>query len=288
VSKYNRIIRTGVRRSQPTGIDVQGTQDLDTTTMQVDEVIPAAKEVDGSDGSDGSGGGDGGDGGDDDGSGIVNEGVEGKNEDFMMDLLIDEAREAMEQDEAEAVKQAAAANQRPQWERGPSVLAERQAPLDAHERRASQSLRFTQNADGERIVAAVQRPDPMGSQSPMYWESVLSGGAAAVVAAAGNSRSSLSVSSEAGSSAKPAARDRGELETASSSVRKQLSQRQQVNQRKAMRKKSEARELREMNVFLDEIDEEIDEATPEGTKRKYGPIQDDFEVCLFISLFSFT
>lgn len=237
--------------------------------MQMDEVIPT-NEV----GSSGSGNRDGGDGGDDDG--IVNEGDESKNEDMIMDLLMDESREQMEQDEAVAEEKAAVANQRPQWERGSSVLAERQAPIDVHERHASQSLHFTQNADGERIVAAVQRPGLMGPQSLMHGGSVLSGATAA------NSRNSLVSEVEPG--AKPAARNHSELKAASSSlVSKQLSRRQQVNQRKAMRRESEIKEKREMNIFMDAIDEEIDEATPEGTKKKYGPIQDDFEVHLPIS-----
>jgi hypothetical protein len=264
------------------GIDTQGIQDLETAMMQVDEVIPV-KEVSGGSGSSGGGTRDGGNEGDSDG--IVNEGVESKNEDVMMDLLIDEAKEKMEQDEAEEEEEAAAANRRPQWERGSSVLAERQAPLDAHERDANQALLFTQNTDGERILAAVQRPGLVGPQSLMHWESVLSGGA---VTTAGNSRNSPA--GEVGPSAKPAARDHGELKAALSPICKQLSQRQQVNQRKAMRKKSEAQEQREMNIFLDEIDEEINEATPEGTKNKYRPIQDDFEVCTSspTSLFSFS
>jgi hypothetical protein len=81
----------------------------------------------------------------------------------------------MEQDEAEAEEEMIAANQHPRWGFGSSVLAERHTPMNAHEGRAGQSLRFTQNADGERIVAAVQRPDSMGSQSPMRWELILSG-----------------------------------------------------------------------------------------------------------------
>jgi hypothetical protein len=250
------------KRSQSMEINAQRTQNLETA-VQMNEII----EVN----SIGSGIRNEHNGGDDGGS--VNEDIEDKNEDLMMDLLINEAREEMEQDEAEVEGEVIAANQRPQWERGSSVLAERQAPMDAHEGGASQSLRFIQNADGKRIVAAVQRPGPAGPQSPMHWELVLSG-----ATEAGNSDNSAG---EMRSNARPAARNRGELKT-SSSVYTQLSQRQQVNQRKAMRKESEVRELREMNIFLDEIDEEIDEATPEGTKKKYRPIQDDFEVHLYL------
>jgi len=198
-------------------INAQRTQDLETM-IQMNDVI----EINSGD----SGIRNGDNGEDDDGN--VNENIEGENDDLMMDLLIDEAREKMEQDEAEAEEEAIAANQRPRWERGSSILAERHAPMDAHEGCASQSLHFTQNADGERIVAAVQRPGPMGPQSPMHWELVLSG-----ATEAGN----LPIS-EARPSARPAARNHGEFK-ASSSVSKQLSLRQQVNQRKAMRKENE-------------------------------------------------
>jgi hypothetical protein len=37
-----------------------------------------------------------------------------------------------------------------------------------------------------------------------------------------------------------------------------------------------------MNDFLDQLDQEIDDATPVGTKNKYRPIQDDFEVIFLI------
>ena len=108
----------------------------------------------------------------DDDSGIDN--IENGEEDTMMDVLMSEALKEMEsQDDTEAEMPAEGVHQRPQWERGSSILVERQAILDAHERSANQSLRFTENADGEQIIATVQRPQAR-SQSKGNWESVLS------------------------------------------------------------------------------------------------------------------
>ena len=57
-----------------------------------------------------------------------------------------------------------------------------------------------------------------------------------------------------------------------------LSVRQQVNLIQQERQEREVQQRQNMNDFLDELDQEIDDATPVGTKNKYRPIQDDFEV----------
>ncbi|TMC17191.1 MAG: hypothetical protein E6J34_19020 [Chloroflexi bacterium] len=61
-----------------------------------------------------------------------------------------------------------------------------------------------------------------------------------------------------------------------------LSIRQQVNLIQQGRQEREVRQRRQMNDFLDQLDQEIDDAIPIGTKNKYRPIQDDFEVLSFI------
>jgi hypothetical protein len=61
-----------------------------------------------------------------------------------------------------------------------------------------------------------------------------------------------------------------------------LSARQQVNLIQQERQEREVGQRRDMNDFLDRLDKEIDEAIPVGTKNKYKPIQDDFEVVSFI------
>ena len=61
-----------------------------------------------------------------------------------------------------------------------------------------------------------------------------------------------------------------------------LSTRQQVNLIQQGRQEREVRQRRDMNNFLDQLDQEIDDATPAGTRNKYRPIQDDFEVNPFI------
>ena len=61
-----------------------------------------------------------------------------------------------------------------------------------------------------------------------------------------------------------------------------LSTRRQVNLIQQGRQEREVRQRRDMNDFLDRLDQEIDDATPVGTKNKYRPIQDDFEVTSFI------
>ena len=58
----------------------------------------------------------------------------------------------------------------------------------------------------------------------------------------------------------------------------QLSARQQTNQFQQKRQTREIQQLRDMNDFLNELDQEIDEAIPAATKKKYKPIQDDFQV----------
>ncbi len=60
-----------------------------------------------------------------------------------------------------------------------------------------------------------------------------------------------------------------------------LSVRQQVNLIQQGRQERGVRQRRDMNDFLDLLDKEIDDATPVGTKNKYKPIQDDFEVVSF-------
>lgn len=192
-------------------------------------------------------------------------------EDAMMDVLMGEALKAMEKNDAKAELLGEAVHHRPEWERGSSILVERQGPLDAHQRRANQSLRFIENADGERVVATIQRPGQMEPQSVRNWELALFGGAeTADSLPLGDPRTGQEILS------------RGELKTPSA-VRQQIaSHRQQVNQRKIERKAQIIRQQREMDVFLDTIDEEIDEAIPTGTKKKYQPIQDDFEVRLFL------
>ena len=60
-----------------------------------------------------------------------------------------------------------------------------------------------------------------------------------------------------------------------------LSDRQQVSLIQQGRQEREVRQRRDMNEFLDQLDQEIDDATPVGTKNKYRPIQDDFEVVSF-------
>jgi hypothetical protein len=71
----------------------------------------------------------------------------------------------------------------------------------------------------------------------------------------------------------------GNMESASSQYNAMsLSDRQQTNQFHQGRQVREIQRMRDMNNFLDELDQEIEDAAPATTKKKYKPIQDDFQV----------
>jgi len=57
-----------------------------------------------------------------------------------------------------------------------------------------------------------------------------------------------------------------------------LSARQQVNLIQRERQERGAQQSQSMDTFFTQLAQDMDDATPAGTKKKYKPIQDDFEV----------